>query len=122
MIGVNTSTIAGSCGVGNVFDYTICPEGTYYRSDLEKIQTEGGCGWIFASFIENDDVCQGVYKVMQRKWKLMYQSPVKLNINSGNKFFFCIFEIPEDEPRGFNYETEAEYLERGDDDNEEESW
>lgn len=113
MISINSGTIAGSCGVGMVFDYRICKDSDYWNISLEKYQTEGGCGWVFAAFIEGDETCEQAYEIMKNKWKIMYQSPIKLNINSGNNFFFCIFEVPEEEPRGFNYETEAEYLERG---------
>lgn len=50
-----------------------------------------GTGMIVASFNETD-ICKEAYEQMTSTYKLLYQSPTRLNKNSGNNCFICIFD------------------------------
>lgn len=79
------TTVDGTCGVGVLYDYNKGwgPEIGY--------SSESGCGWYVAGFIDND-TCKAAYEEMCEKYTLVYQSPIRRNKNSGNMFFFCIFD------------------------------
>jgi hypothetical protein len=81
------------CGVGeigsfnlqeggiNAFGYTPTP------SNLQR----SGTGLMVAAFI-NNAANKAAYEKMVKEHKLLYQSPVKRNSNSGNRLFFCVFQ------------------------------
>lgn len=104
------TTVCGACGVGVFYEFE-------YNSDrwsgdpIENLRTRGGCGWTVAGFIKGDRLCDRMYKALSKRWKILYESPVKLNINSGNEFYFVVFEAPDNEVRGFYGKTEAQYRE-----------
>lgn len=74
------SELHGACGIWNwiYFDGWSNPKGS------------PGAGLHIANFI-NSYACREAYKDMSKKYKLLYQSPVRQNNNSGNHGFFCVF-------------------------------
>ncbi len=86
-------TLVGTCGVGVLYNFAVGGWGTPLGE-----ATDSGCGWYVAGFVDTD-TCKQAYEELCEKYTLVYQSPVRLNINSGNDFFFCIFDAgqPEEE-------------------------
>lgn len=94
-------TVHGACGVGVVWDFSNALHNKWHRTVTEM--TKGGCGWICAGFIEGDKVCDEAFLQMSNKFKLMYRTPTRKNINSGNEFYFAIFDASESGvPIGFD--------------------
>lgn len=57
----------------------------------------GGIGYSVAGFI-NSVGCKEAYHWIAENKVIVFQSPVKLNTNSGNQFFFIVFKDKENEP------------------------
>ena len=76
--------IPGSCG------YTVIYRLGYYRgSRLNSVG--GGTGVSIAAFV-NEDRCKRVYDWIVKNCEILYQSPVMLNRNSGNRNFLVVFK------------------------------
>jgi hypothetical protein len=88
------------CGVDEVgrFDYY---EGTFDCEDDDEDQLyyptveRSGSGIFTATFVDNRD-SRKAYEYLVSKYKLLYQSPVKNNDNSGNDLFLCVFDYDTD--------------------------
>lgn len=50
-----------------------------------------GTGYCVAAFIDTA-VCRDAYNVVTKKYKVLFQSPVRRNLNSGRPFFFIIYD------------------------------
>ena len=87
------STITGTCGVGVISSLTLRrPPGLPFGMDtLERLRNNGGCGWCIAGFI-NTPVCRDAYEILAEKYKIVFQSPIRMNWNSGNNFFFVMYD------------------------------
>lgn len=89
-----------TCGISTFTDFREVPRnqergGNWYQpTDLKDMMTDGGCGWIGAGFIDTG-VCKHAYEVLSKAHKLVYQTPVRLNVNSGNPFFYAVFDTHE---------------------------
>lgn len=96
-------TLWGTCGVACVFEYrqdywwdgepttqTKKQRAKVLDNTLKVAFEEAGIGHVVAGFIDNE-VCKIVYNYIASKCKVVYQSPVKVNKNSGNEFFFIVF-------------------------------
>lgn len=84
-------SISGACGISHICDFTNnwgWGERKYFPSAR---QMEAGCAWALIGFIDTPTMYD-VYQAACIKYKLVYQSPVRRNKNSGNDFFFCIFD------------------------------
>lgn len=76
--------ISGNCGILSVMNY-----GGYERLKISRYYS---AGFLLCSFIENT-LCKSYYDEFCNRYPILYQSPVRLNKNSGNHFFFVIFDI-----------------------------
>lgn len=81
---------SGTCGVGYVFNFEEY-DTTGWSIDILK-GTQGGCGWLMAGFVTRNKKCREAFKLLSSKYKLVYRSPTRKNVNSGNFFYFCIFD------------------------------
>lgn len=94
-------TLTNTCGVGVLYEFN-----NMWGVDPTQVD-EAGCGWYVAGFI-NTPNCLEAYNELCEKLTLVYQSPVRLNVNSKRDFFFCIFDAGQpDEPR-YDYEADDE--------------
>lgn len=92
-----SDTVDGTCGVG-VFGgfekYT--NNDSWYKpceDDFpEGVDCQGGAGWQIAGFIPNSE-CREIYLGLKKRFKIVFQSEVRVNTNSGNKFFFCVYDV-----------------------------
>lgn len=86
-------TIVGSCGISTLYDFQ--DDDDFWAPPMGCLPNnknmDGGCGWILIGFI-NTKLMRKVYQEACKKYTLVYQSPVRRNRNSGNQFFFCIFD------------------------------
>lgn len=83
---VSIGGISYGCGLKYV--------GGFYTGHMKftnKAVCNYGTGFFVAGFIDNE-ICKKAYDYFCKTTKLVYQSPVRLNKNSGNQFFFCIFD------------------------------
>lgn len=87
-----SEVIPGACGVANLFNYA-----SYYESEISWLKPQGGAGWVFASFVVGNKTSEMAYAEMYARWPVVYKSPVRLNKNSGNEFYFVIFDCINDE-------------------------
>lgn len=85
MIWLNADPLSGSCGIDNLHSFY-----TKYGNDELRHINKAGSGLYIANFIDRVD-CKLAYIALCEKFKLLYQSPVRLNHHSGNYGFFCVF-------------------------------
>jgi hypothetical protein len=76
--------IEGTCGLNVVYHYG----SKYSWYNLEDLNVDG-TGFVVFGFI-NNSICKEMYREMKQHFTVVYQSPVRVNSNSGNKFFFVI--------------------------------
>jgi hypothetical protein len=84
-----TTTVDGACGVGLVYDFG---HSTYYARYDPTTKNQGGAGWMCAGFIENDSLSDEMFKQLSDKYNLVYRTPTRINVNSGNPFYFAVFD------------------------------
>lgn len=100
-----SKTLDGTCGVGLFWGFQTYDN--YYGRPLTKnAPPVGGCGWNIAGFI-NDNDRKSVYEEMKATYKIVQQSPVRRNRNSGNNFFYVMYDCKK--PRRSKNNPEAKY-------------
>jgi hypothetical protein len=86
---VEYDNVPGACGVQVVYGFEENDEG--WSSDkLEEVEG-GGAGWLCSGFNYNESSNEA-FKYLSEKYKLVYRTPDRLNSNSGNMFFFAVFD------------------------------
>lgn len=87
----NESTVHGSCGLSVVYGFRgESPEDQRWRDTILRPEAYG-TGFYIAAFVDTE-VCRDTYTMLSKKHKIVYQSPVRRNRNSGRGFFFCVFD------------------------------
>lgn len=66
-----------------------------HASKLNKQNTRGGCGFNGTGFI-NNELCKAFYEQLCKDFRLVFQTPVRLNKNSDNLFFYAMFDNTEE--------------------------
>jgi hypothetical protein len=85
----NFNSMHGACGVGVYHCFR--NERIYQWEHPIKFNAKGGAGWVTAGFV-NTTQCHEAYKKLSKKYKLVWQSPVRRNSNSGRDFFFAVWD------------------------------
>lgn len=109
----------GACGVGNAYGFSTLNCTQYGKNTAEQYKkystkewvknyNTGGCGFLSAAFIDTTE-CKKMFQFLRDNFPILYQSPIRFNVNSGNNFFFCIFDTGEKE-------IPAEYIDPDHDD------
>ena len=81
-------TVTGACGVGVAYYF-----GDTDYSDYEIAgQNPGGAGWLCAGFIKDDKICDKAFGELADKYKVVFITPPRKNVNSGNDFYFAVFD------------------------------
>ena len=102
--------VDGQCGIGRLFSvhtaasynkmYLPCPPKTdvvmaethYLLKDpITRGRHGGGTGFFGTGFID-DARCKAAYELLASKYPLVFQTPVRKNSNSGNTFFYAMFD------------------------------
>lgn len=91
-VAVTSEFVYGACGVSVINDFIGIDNDHQWYTSIEHMDLtqDAGIGYTMAGFIDNDQ-CQYVYEHIKLNYKIVFQSPVKLNRNSQHKFFFIIF-------------------------------
>lgn len=84
----DTSTLDWGCGVKVIGNFRQC--GPHYSQVSDVGSYTSGTGFFISSFIDSP-VCREAYNQIKENFEITYQSPVTLNENSDNKFFFIIY-------------------------------
>lgn len=97
-------TVNGACGVGVVYDFTFdTPSSSWSYSEEITKGTKGGCGYLTAGFIHNDKLCDDAFAQLSEKYKVVFVSDLRKNVNSGNHFYFAVFDCEgTDVPIGYD--------------------
>ena len=83
------SRVTSTCGLGLIGNFSF--GNRQWATKLKDINlVNNGIGYTVAGFVDTK-VCEKMYKHVAEKYKIVFQSPVKINRNSGRKFFFIIF-------------------------------
>lgn len=84
----NTETVwQGCCGVGVFCDF----DSEWGIEDLETAPSRGGTEYSIAGFV-NTQTCKKAYEILKGRFNIVFQSPVRRNLNSGRDFFFCVYK------------------------------
>jgi hypothetical protein len=89
-----SDSLSGACGIGLFADFEkveLRKNSWYKPTPLKDEKNHGGSGWAISGFIDNED-CREAYDTLKEKYGILYQSPVRMNANSGNEFFFCLYD------------------------------
>jgi hypothetical protein len=84
-----------TCGVGFSGIFRNLPAGSTQGDAVASMTNVGGCGWHIAGFTmagENKAAYEEAYKVLKKRWKIIYQSEVRKNTRTKNDFFFVIYD------------------------------
>jgi len=102
IISAEIHTVEGACGMGVAHDFRSDEALPYYREELSKAKNDGGTGFICAGFREGDDLDEGVFALMEDRGPCVFRTETKLNKNSGNRFYFAVFDWSNDPEYGFD--------------------
>lgn len=117
-----SALVGGQCGIGtwssiqnredspvdkNAYGESITPywsgDGGYRIHEVKPGNHRGGCGFSGTGFIPTP-LSKQTYEHMCKNFRLVFQTPVRKNKNSGNMFFYAMFDdgpnedIPSIEP------------------------
>lgn len=88
---VEHDVVAGACGIGVVSEFDYDDDGRWSNDNLLK-GTKGGTGYLCAGFIKDDLICDEVFTQLSKKYKVVFVSECRKNVNSGNMFYFAVFD------------------------------
>lgn len=97
-----SETLPGSCGVEILYDFKTPQYST--SNELKSHITQGGAGFICAGFIENHEYSDEMFQQMSDKYDVLFVSPVRLNRNSENQFYFAVFSVKDVEDDLYGYD------------------
>lgn len=111
------TTVVGGCGIGILYHYQREKTRWSDQVNLKDVEFDGsfagGCGWQIATFIDTKE-CKETYKIIKARFPIVYQSPIRHNVNSDNNFFFVVFDTGQPPTvNDFGEETKAEGFENG---------
>lgn len=85
------STPPGTCGLDVIYAFNRqTGDVARFGREISQLQIRGA-GFSVAGFL-NTRICRQVYLELSKKFKAVYQSPVRINRNTGNDFFFVIYD------------------------------
>lgn len=90
-----TDTVPGACGMGVLYDFG-------YGSEISQIVNPGGIGYVCAGFRSDISADMKTFAEMEKRGPCVYRTPILKNVNSGNNFFFAVFDWTADDKWGFN--------------------
>lgn len=89
MISFHRSTLPGNCYLDYLYNTGTWQNNYTYTANSDMLGV--GTKWFLCGFIDRARDRQ-LYKELTARHKLLYQSEVRYNRNSGNRVFFCIFD------------------------------
>lgn len=88
----HATNVTWSCGLGVVGGFRFNPRNIYGET-LPQVAnlSGGGTGYHVAAFV-NEPECKAAYHAIANAHRVVYQSDVRVNNNSGRDFFFIIYD------------------------------
>ena len=96
------TTVEGACGVGVAYDFG-------YGKEVGNIVNSGGTGYISAGFRADNYNDLLVFAEMEQRGPCVFRTPVTPNVNSGNNFFFAVFDWTKDKKFGFDAREDDDF-------------
>lgn len=90
---LSNGIIGNNCGIGHA---SVFRNNSDYGNDLKKFNPAGGAGWLLASFTTELPDYKEAYEVLKKRFKIVFQSPVRKNKRTNHQFFFCIYDTSKD--------------------------
>ena len=87
-IQVREETLHGTCGVSLFYSFNE----DWDTANIPNIIPGGGIGIVCAGFRHKHEVDDQVFEEMCKHGKLLFKTRVRKNRNSGNKFYFAVFD------------------------------
>ncbi len=94
-------SVVGACGVSVIYNFGDNDWGTNLDilhndpGEDEEFDPDdcvgGGAGWCCAGF-NYTEKSNKMWDYLNKRFKLVYRTPDRINVNSGNNFFFAIFD------------------------------
>ena len=88
VIRVNEETLTGTCGVSVFYSFN----NDWATENISDIIPGGGTGIVCAGFRHKHELDDKVFAEMCKYGKLLFKTRVRKNRNSGNKFYFAVFD------------------------------
>jgi len=90
-------TVTGACGMGVLSGFS-SPTKWYPGKEISDATTGSGTGMFCAGFVTGNEVCDTMYKELSAKFPVLWKSEERLNRNSGNMFYFVVFDAGDPGP------------------------
>jgi hypothetical protein len=100
MVSFEHEIIQGACGISVFSDFNSRWAGS---SSESFIVPSGGCGWVSAGFIVGNATCDEMFEWMESRGPCVYKTPVRVNRNSNNEFYFAIFDWSDNETAKYGF-------------------
>lgn len=108
MLACDVNTVVGACGVTLLHDFYNHP----YEDEFNFTDgiLPGGAGFITAGFIYENELSDNMFALLSSKYDVLFVSPVRLNRNSKNQFYFAVFSVKdvENDKYGWQDQDDAE--------------
>ena len=108
ILSASFETVPGACGMGVAYTFEEFSKLPYYREPFENGYNSGGTGFICAGFREGKELDDKVFALMEKRGPCVFRTETRVNKNSGNKFYFAIFDWSNDSEYGFDDLDEPE--------------
>lgn len=110
MFKVEEDTLAGACGVSVLFEFH-----AYYGKEISNLIPGAGIGLVCAGFVDGQKSSQEAFAEMEKRGPCVYKSPVRKNRNSGNMFYFAVFDWSENENAEYGFDDAEDAEDQVDD-------
>jgi hypothetical protein len=95
----------GTCGVTLLYDFWESSVKGFGFNPADNIMP-GGAGFITAGFIHDDKLSDKMFALLSSKYDVLFVSPVRLNRNSGNQFYFAVFSVKDVENDKYGFDDQ----------------
>jgi hypothetical protein len=108
------TTLSNGCGVGQYFEFRNeqCRYGDAH--DISEVPNPGGAGYLVVHFIVKDEKCDEAYKILKKRFPIVFESEKRENVNSGNKVYFCVYDTKGKCKSGYDAVTDYEMRDNDD--------
>ncbi len=97
---VQAEIVSGACGIGVLYEFA--SDFYHYGNPVKDVVNPGGTGYICAGFVHGNELSDKVFAEMEKRGPCVFKTDVRENVNSGNEFYFAVFDWAQDDRFGFN--------------------
>lgn len=100
----------GGCGITVLSDFRNKGMSDWYvprysEKTFNDFRPAGGAGWVLVPFI-NTPECRKMRELCDARWPIVYESRKRVNRNSGNKFWFVIYDASNKGKAKYGYDDD----------------